>query len=757
MTSPFKEKLCKWPLNNPVLSLSLAMAFLALWIPFLFQLKMDFSSRVWFRKTDENIVLLNKFERKFGSDESVIIIAKVKGKGAIFTSSRLKELDLITEEFWKVSDIIRVDSLSNFHWTYAIGDEIVTEPFIPEEKLENTDYIIKQFEVAKKHRIIPGTYMSEDGTVAILFGRIIHRVGQTTDYHKVYRSTEKMLEPFSKKGNFDFYILGQPAVSHHFQTMSFQDLRILNPILILLVILYLIYCFRSWKGVFLPLTIIGFSIISTTGLCGLLGFRVNSLTFILPGILIAVGIADSVHLLSTYYRSLAEGIDQRESCYQAMQKNIWPIFLTSVSTAIGFFSLVVSDVLPVSDLGVLAGTGTLFALIYSYLVIVPVLSMTKKRGAQLNLNQKFVPRESVTRYVNFLAENKGRILILFLILTSSSLWLALSNEINSNPYKYFKKNSYIRNANDFVLSKMNGIGGPELIVDSLEVDGIKDPVFLKKVALFQDWLEDQEYINKVVSIINILREVNQSLFLGASDEYRISEKRDVIAQELFLYTMALPQGMELTNRIDGQNRNLRITLLWRVQDSKESLEKILEIETKAKELGLAVQVTGKPILFQRMNGYVVFTFFSSMGMALLLITFLMMLVFSSFRTGLLSLIPNLVPIIFGAGILTIIGQTIDVGCAIVASVTLGIAVDDTIHFLSHYNQLMNKGYRRYEALIEVLTSTGLALVVTTLILVSCFGIFMFASLTPNINFGVLCAFVLAIALICDLVILPAII
>ena len=209
--------------------------------------------------------------------------------------------------------------------------------------------------------------------------------------------------------------------------------------------------------------------------------------------------------------------------------------------------------------------------------------------------------------------------------------------------------------------------------------------------------------------------------------------------------------------MDIKQREIRLSLLWSVQNSKESLERIDEIEEKAKSLSLNSVSTGKPVLFQRMNSYVVDTFATSMGMALGLITLILIVVFKSFKMGLLSLIPNFIPIILGGGLLTLIGTPVDVGCAIVASVTLGIAVDDTIHFLSHYSKLIRSGVGRTEALTEVISGTGVALIVTTMILVSGFGLFMFASLTPNKNFGILSSFVLFLALVCDLVVLPCIV
>ncbi len=755
MNNQIRNRLVDFAVLHKYKCLIIALIIFLSGLPFLSNTAMDFSAKVWFASHDPNIKTLETFEKTFGNDEAATLI--IESESDIFNPKFMNMLSDLTEKMWKVPEVMRVHSLTNFYWTRSFEDEILTEEFLYFEKINDPIYLAKKREEALAHKVIPGYYVSEDGKSASIYAYISHNPDQHPDYGKITAGLKKITEKYENEPGVTFHYMGQPPLSDRFQKVSFDDLFTMSPLLMLLVIVYLVFCFRTFIGVLIPTVVIILSLVSTTCLIGVFGYTVNSLTFVLPSILIAISVADSVHIMTAFYDEFAKTGDLFHSCTHSLRKNLWPIFLTTFSTMIGFFSLYSSDIKPVADLGVLAGIGTALAFLYTYLITIPFLLIFNKNKTKESLSAKVLPENTVRTYLNFVRKYRLIIIVGCCLISGTFTYLAAMNEINSDPYTYFSKDDPISKGNRFVLNTYGGVGGPELIVDSGVPGGITSPEFLYKVEEFQDWLEEKEYVNKTVSITNIVKEMNQSLNEGKKEFFRIPEKKDLIAQELFMYTMSLPVGMDLNNRMDLAQQKLRLSILWSLQTSKDSLKGVEDYEKKAKEIGLDVKTTGKPILFHRMNSYVVYTFFTSIAMALVLITGIMIFIFKDIRLGLLSLIPNVLPIIFGAGALTLLSKPIDIGCAIVASVTLGIAVDDTIHFLSHYNLLRRNGMNVYDSMVKVFTSTGLALIVTTVILVSCFGLFMFANLTPNINFGILCALVLSIALICDLLLLPAII
>ncbi|WP_372654525.1 RND family transporter, partial [Halobacteriovorax sp.] len=476
-----------------------------------------------------------------------------------------------------------------------------------------------------------------------------------------------------------------------------------------------------------------------------------------PTILIAIAIADSVHILVTYFQFRSKGENEENATAKAFEKNFKPIFLTSISTAIGFFSCTTSDLIPLRDLGILAGFGTLAAWTFTILFMCPILSKIKvepKKEANTDNSKSNILK--ATTLVNFLDRNKYFIIISTVLISGLFTYLGYKNEVNSNPYTYFTKNVPLRISNDFTLKNLGGFYGPQVVIDSGIKDGIKNPKFLKDVDKFQQWLEEKEYISRVTSIVEVVKSMNKSMHGDKESFYTIPDNRKTIAELLFLYTMSLPQGKDLKDRMTIEKDSIRMAVLWTLQGSKESLEKMKMIEEKALEFGLNATVTGKIPIYQNMTTFVVKSFFSSIGLALIGITILLIIIFKSVKLGALSMLPNIIPLMIGAGLMKILNTPVDVGTALVSSVCLGIVVDDTIHFLNSFNTLKRNGRGKKEALAEVLVTTGPALIWTTLILAIGFGALIFANFTPNMNFGLFTAIVLMVALVVDLLILPTI-
>ena len=295
----------------------------------------------------------------------------------------------------------------------------------------------------------------------------------------------------------------------------------------------------------------------------------------------------------------------------------------------------------------------------------------------------------------------------------------------------------------------------EIVLDSGVEDGFKEPAFLKKVDDFQTWLDTLPFVTSSTSIVDILKAMNQSLNEDRAEAYRLPNTKNGIAQQFLLYTMSVPQGMDVNDRVTVKNDAIRMTSAWDIHDSATVINAIDEVEAKARSLGLNAHITGKAQLWQRMNPYVVNTFVTSLSIAIVTMSLLMVVVFRSVKLGLLAMLPNTLPLIFGAALLVLIGQDLDMGAVIAFSFCLGIAVDDTVHFMSNYARMTREGKAAHESIAQIFTHTAPALLTTTIILVLAFGAFMFASFLPNRNFGLFVAVILSLALIADLTLLPA--
>ncbi len=749
----FSNKLAKFLVNNPIKLIFLSLIGSFILASGLKYFDADFSYRIWFRTSDPLIKTYDEFERKFGNDDTVVVL--VHSPSGIFDSDSITIIRELTENLWQVPDIIKVDSLTNYQWTHAYQDDIKIEDFIPEEF--SFDNIDKRKEIAVNHHVLPDYLINKDATVSLLYAKVKPYPGGAPNDALLINKSKEAIEKIVNKSDHRFYINGATAINNTFRVVAEEDSQTMVPMVLVVITIFLIIFFKKLVGILIPFAVIFLSLISTLGFSGFIGIKFNNMITMIPIILIAISIADTVHVLVTYFQYRKMGNNEKDATLLSFKKNISPTLLTSVSTSIGFLSFSQADLLPLADLGILAAFGTMYAwiitltLVAPLLVLIPVKVKINVEEKQQMLSEKLTPK-----YFDFLFKFRKPVFIVSLFTFFLSVYVGFQNEVNSNPYAYFAENVPLRIANEFGLEKMGGVTGPEIIIHSGKSDGIKSVEFLKKVEKFEQWLLSNAEVSKLISIIDIIKSMNMSFNGDQKEFYKIPETDKAIAELLFLYTMSLPQGMDINDRISLDYESMRMTMLWSSQDSLSALANIDKYKKAAKDqFGLDMTLTGKIPIYQGMNDLVVDTFFTSISFAIIGISILLIFAFASIKVGFASMLPNIIPLGFGAAIMTILSKPIDIGTALVTSVCLGIVVDDTVHFLSNYNKYRKQGMSNKEAVKRVITYTGPALFTTSFILMAGFGIMAFSSFIPNVNFGILSAVVLGIALLIDLTFLPA--
>ena len=742
-------------IRRPWVILALGLIVLMAIAPGGGKVEQDFSYRVWFHDNDPLIVAFDAFERRFGNDEASIVV--VHSPSGVFDAETITLMRELTEKVWKVHDVLRVDSITNYNWVHADGDDIVIEPLIPDpDDGPLTEALLaERAKVALTHEILPGYLVSKDGKTAVVMAAMKPAFGGSPDYIKIVNEFRELKESFAGRGDHTFYLAGGAFVNDAFREINDQDLGRILPTVLLLTILFLAILFRRVAGVLIPLVVVIVTTVTTFAISGHVGIPFNNMTSIVPQILLAVGVADSVHVLVTFFADLRRTGDRKAAARYSLRKNLQPTLLTSMSTAIGFFSFSTASVVPISQLGTLAGIGTLFAWVYTYFVLAPLIVLLPLKGRGAAKTEAHEASARANRITDWLQVKRPILLACFAVITVGAAALSTTNQVNSDAYAYFRDDAELNISAKFMEANLGGSIATELLVDSGKEEGFKDPQWLAKVEKFQAFVQAKPYVTSAVSLIDILKSMNRSLHADDPAKYTLPTTREGVAQQYLLYSMGLPQGMDLNDRVSVKNDALRISTRWDIHDSATVVKEIDSIQAEAKRMGLDVVITGKTQLWQRMNPAVVSAFAVSLTSAIVLMSLLMMVVFRSVGLGLFAMIPNGVPLLIGGGMLAAIGQHLDAGTVLVFSVCLGIAVDDTVHFLSNYNRLRNDGLSARDAVARILTHTGPALVVTTIVLVSAFGAFVQGQFIPLRNFGILVAFILTVALATDLTLLPA--
>ncbi len=715
------------------------------------KLRADFTHTGFFFDDDPKLKRFEAFERRFGNDDSVIVA--MHSPSGVFDLESARLLQELTDKMWKIPEIIRVDSLANFNWVHARGDDIAIEPLFPDQL--TPEILASRKQIALTHETLPNYLVSKDATVAMVFARVKPGIEHPPNASAISRAAEALMASL-QRGDHTFYISGGPSITYEFERVTQKDIGRLIPMAILLAALFLAFLLRSVAGTLLPFVVVIGGALAAFGFAGHVGLVQTAMVTVVPSILIAVGIADTVHILVTYFDVRRRGWDRRRAAHYALTKNLLATFLTSLTTAIGFASFLTANLKPLGIMGAMAAVGTFVAWIVAQLVVGGLLFVLPIKVKALPAQRVVNTKRRATGLVDFIARNRIRVMVGTAIFSVVCAYVSFGIEINSDPMKYFGKDVPGRVASDFIEASTGAARILELEIDSGQDEGVKDPTFLAKVDEFQQWIQKQPDITRAVSIVDVLKQTHRSLNGDKPEFYALSTDRDTIAQELFLYTMGLPQGMDINDRISVKNDALRMTVLNKLLTSREYVAATQAIEAKGRSLGLKVEGTGKYYLYQQTNEYVVQSFVRSLWSASLLIGLIMAFFLRSWKLGIISMIPNVVPLFAGGVLLRMIGQPLDIGTSLVASVCLGISIDDTSHVLANFAYMRKNGMAPNAALRVVLAETGPALLSTNGILITSFASFATASFVPNVYFGVMTAFVLTIALAADMLFTPAI-
>ncbi len=728
------------------------------------QLKQEVSYRIWFRADDPNLAKYDSMLERFANDNALVVI--VHSPSGVFDKDTASLIVELTDQMWQIPEVIRVESLSNFRWVRARADDVLVDPLIPDDVELTAPLLEERKSAALKHELLPGYLLSKDGKTALVYAWLTPFVAGEQE-HVAVSATRELLKKYQERGDHVFHLTGEPVQQVAFEDISGADFEALMPLTMGFMLLVLVAVFRRVSGVILPLVLVTVAMFGALGAAGWMGLGLNAVTFLMPMIVIAVTTSATVHPLVAYFRARNGGLDKRESVRAAQDHTFLPTLFAATMIAIGFFSLVTSEIMPIRNLGIMTGIGVILSWFFQQLILMPLLVLLPLRGRKKPRKgakeaEKPVadeelepPKVWAQKLYGWIERRKVLIAGVGTVLTALSLFLATRLELKFDPLTFFPEKYGVREAHDFVEKEVGWVSTLDVIIDAGEAEGIKDPAFLKKVDEFQTWLKARPYVSQAISVVDIIKATNRALMSDAPDAYKLPDSREAISEELLLYSMNLPQGLDLNDRVTLDNDALRISVWWSIRDSASAIEESRAIQEKAKAMGLAANITGRGYMFHELDPYAVSTLIWSILSALPVVTLALMLVFRSFKMGLLALIPNLIPLTFGASFLFAMGLSLDFANSIAFTVALGIAIDDTVHFLSSYFLKRREGMGVRDAIVGTMSYTVPSMIITAVILVATFGMFSFASFTPNRSFGLLTSFVLAIALVTEIFLTPA--
>lgn len=731
---------------------------MALAIPPMSNLYYDNSNERFFLNGDPNLATFNDLLERFGDVEylSVGVVAPENAED-LFNPESLQVIAELTEFLENRPEVTQVRSLTKYQYTHSGGGMMATDDVF--EDITDPVYIAEARDIMRGEEMALGSLITEDFRHTRIAARTQYEVGESVLKMSLMAALRDFVteQQFAERG-YPLYLSGQPVFTEQFETLSKRDQAWLNPTMAVVMIIILFISFRSLTGTLVPWVLIGSAITLVTGIQGLMLWPHSVVESALIPALIIIGVGVSVHVLVEFYRFRAEGQSPKAAA-QATIEHLWiPAFYTAFTTAAGFMALSVTQLLPVRQFAWLGAIGAMMLFLLAMTLLPAVLSFI---AAFSDRTRHSVSTGIVARITEtvpaFTYRYKRGLTLLGAALLAVSVALIPRIEVDSNFITYFKQSNPTRADLVYFDTQYNGIQNIDVMIDSGEPGGIHSPQFLLRVALLQEWLEAQPETGQVNSLIDFHKSINQALNFDDSAYLRLPDTREMAAQFLLLYDNS-GSDEDLTDVKDFDERWLRISVPIRNMKASETTAFLQRMNGHVARNfpDLTIETSGSLVMYNAQDMYINQGMFQSFLVALGIIGLSFIVLFRSVKYGLIALVPSIVPILITGALLVVLGIPLNLGTMVVGAMTMGIAVDDAIHMMNRYLIGKRAGMNAYDAITHAANQAGRAVVFTSIILVLGFSVMLMGSFIPYIYVGLFAASIMSLALLGDLIFLPAI-
>ncbi len=694
-------------------------------------------------------------EDTYSSMDNAVIGIGVK-EGTVFTNEVLSLIEDLTERAWKTPHSLRVDSLSNYSYVSADGDDLYIEPFLEGSSTYDLKTLKEKELIIEEEELAYGAIISKDKKTSLI--NIVFdppRKDIESEYQESLNYVLGFLEEARKNHpEVDLIISGIVYMEYQSPMLLKAQMPKLMPTAILVILLTLFLLLRSLVAVAGSFLVILMSVVSAMGSIGFMSGDIAQPFIMVPILIATLAVADCVHLFTLYFQNLDSSRKSKEAMLESLKLNLQPLFLTSLTTAIGFLSLNLAPVEPLRGIGNGVAVGVFLAFIFTVLLLAPIVSyFNVKQSKNINF-QKNIAR----KLGRFSIKNYKRLLVIVPVISCFLMAFIPLNKTNDNPLEFYSERYTTSAADSKWISQR--IGGTFPVSYELNSQGIvSDPEFLREVDKFSEWLASNKEVLHVSSLSKIMKNLNKTLH-GKQEEWNIiPTEPDLSAQYLFFYEMSLPYGLDLTNSISQNKESIKLVASLKELGSLEYREFAKRVENYASQNMPEDMVsigTGTRPIFAFLSNMLITQLIYALGIGIVLITATIILFFRSLRYGMLTSVTNLLPIGVAFGIWAIVSGEISMLVGIGMGTTLGIIVDFTVHFLSKYLQARRqKNLSAEEAVEYAFETVGFALIITSFSLILGFLVLLQAFFIPIHGFVLFSSIAFLSALIIDLLLFPA--
>lgn len=703
---------------------------------------------------DPDLLFYEQFKEQFGEDEFLVVGFPATD---VFAPEILAYIDRQTKKLEALKGVDDVVSLTNVDDFFGSDSDFIVQPLVEQlpTTVEETENLRAQ---AQDSTLISGHLMNRSSDAALFFIRPAAQDDDPGFDEHLVRQVEAIFfaapPPTTSK---EWHIAGWLVTDVNLSRSMSRDTLTFLPLTYTLLIILVALALRNRWAILVAMINVSVCLIWTLAFLNLIGGAMSPITSILPPLMMALAVSDSIHLFNDFLKK-----DRRTEPLPAVMRRTLnelavPCFLTSFTTAIGFASLAVSQVPPIRHFGIAAALGMMAEYILS-MTLIPLgiwflRNKTLLRGA--STEESALLQGPLERFATALPRYRAILLWGSAGLVLVSLIPALNIKVETNLLKYFKQSSSVFQASQFIDQHLGGVETLEISLQADQPEHLLEPEILALTAKIEEILQQQPIVTEVTSLADMFREMNKAFHNDDPAYFALPESRAMAAQYLLLY-----DGDDLDNLLDEQRSWTRISA--RITEHRSSVVAATidaiqrQIIPLAAEQGLTARVSGKTLIANKLIKFIVNSQVQSLALALGLIFIVMLLIFRSLKLGLLALVPNALPILLNFAIMGALGIPVNSATVLISAVAIGIAVDDTIHFICHYQQQKRLGQNTIQAIEQSVIVKGHPIITTSLVMIGAFSILVFGSFIPTIQFGLLSALIMLFAVISDLLVLPGI-
>ncbi|MEK2129784.1 MMPL family transporter [Vibrio parahaemolyticus] len=709
---------------------------------------------IFFDGTNKQLLAFDEIQTTFAKTDNLAIVIAPED-GDIFTPQTLSLIQKITVDAWQVPYSSRVDSIANYQHTEAFDDDLLVEDLLYSEYELTPERISKVKSIALSEPVLKSALVSEKGDVTVVNITVqLPEMDKTAEVEEVVSSINAMIDRYQRAyPDVTFHKAGIIAMNHAFMTAAQDDSSTLVPTMLVVILVFLTIMLRSILSVIATLIVIIGSVMATMGISGWAGMFLSTATVNVPTLIMTLAVADCVHVIATMRQSMKNGFTKAQSIERSIALNFVPILITSVTTAIGFLMMNMSDSPVLRDFGNLSALGVMVACLLSVTLLPALLKLLPIHvKMETSQDQKHV----MDRLGDFVVSQRRALLPLSVAVIVVCASLIPLNKVNDESVEYFGQRNEFRQAADFMEERISGMTNISIAIKTNESQGIAAPDFLNTIGEFSSWLRDQPETDHVATLADVYKRLNKNMHGDDEAYYSLPQARELAAQYLLLYEMSLPYGLDLNNQINVDKSSLKMVLTVANLGSVELVDLENRIYQWFAEHAPQYQVVASSpsLMFAHIGETNMASMLSTLPITLVLISALLIFALRSVRLGLISLMPNIAPAVIGFGLWALISGEINLGLSVVVTLTLGIVVDDAVHFLSKYQRARREGQTAEQAVRYAFHTVGRALWITTVVLVAGFSVLAMSSFRLNADMGQLSAIVIFIALVVDFLFLP---